>query len=312
MQKNPLVSILIPAYNRAHIISETLDTILEQTYKNWECIIVDDGSDDDTEKVVQAYVDRDSRFQLYSRPKDRLRGGNAARNYAFELSKGEYIQWFDSDDLMTPDKLQLKVETILKYDVDFVVSKTKFYNRPNHKGYAYDFVEEDVTFLSYSTSFVNWFTYDLFFNRRCLSHVSFNETIRAGQEYNFSCKLLLETTSVKKIDKFLTLRRFHDTSIGRARQLDKMHYWKTIYDLHWETLNELASIKKLPVEYIEYAMLKCTRALIENNKIRSSLVFHKKLIITFKVKVIYYYLATLSKRLFNKYDYFYSKFKKIK
>jgi len=107
---NPLVSIIIPTFNRAHLIGETLDSIMAQTYTNWECIIVDDGSTDGTDKVMAEYIAKDPRFQYHHRPKDRLPGGNAARNYGFEVSKGEYVNWFDSDDIMLPSKLKVKIK----------------------------------------------------------------------------------------------------------------------------------------------------------------------------------------------------------
>ncbi len=62
---NPLVSIIIPTYNRAHLIHETLDSVLAQTYTNWECIVVDDGSSDNTEEVLESYINKDFRFQDY-------------------------------------------------------------------------------------------------------------------------------------------------------------------------------------------------------------------------------------------------------
>ena len=96
----PIVSIIIPTYNRAHLISETLDSILTQTYTHWECIVVDDGSDDSTAELLAGYCKKDARFQYHQRPNDRPKGANACRNYGFELCKGEYINWFDSDDLM--------------------------------------------------------------------------------------------------------------------------------------------------------------------------------------------------------------------
>src|SRR5688572_29060991 len=104
MNALPLISIIIPTYNRALMLEETLDSIIAQTYKNWECIVVDDGSTDATDKLMAEYIDRDSRFQYHHRPKDRLPGGNAARNYGFEISKGNFIQWFDSDDYMMANK----------------------------------------------------------------------------------------------------------------------------------------------------------------------------------------------------------------
>ena len=112
--EEPLVSIIIPTFNRAHLIKETLDSICFQTYTNWECIIVDDGSTDHTDTVLKNYIANDTRFQYHQRPQDRLSGGNAARNYGFELSKGSYINWLDSDDLFTKDKLEIQVHEIIK------------------------------------------------------------------------------------------------------------------------------------------------------------------------------------------------------
>lgn len=95
MQKQALVSIIIPTYNRAHLIGETLDSVLAQTYTNWECIIVDDGSSDNTDEVVGAYVKKDNRFKYYHRPDEHLPGGNGARNFGFKMSQGEYVNWLD-------------------------------------------------------------------------------------------------------------------------------------------------------------------------------------------------------------------------
>lgn len=106
---DPLVSIIIPTYNRAQHIGETLDSVIAQTYRNWECIVVDDRSWDHTPEMLSFYCERDSRIQFHSRPKNRPKGANSCRNYGFELSKGRYIQWLDSDDLLSPQKLEAQV-----------------------------------------------------------------------------------------------------------------------------------------------------------------------------------------------------------
>lgn len=113
MTNTPLVSIIIPTYNRAHLIGETLDSVLAQTYTNWECIVVDDGSTDGTDKVLAAYCEKDTRFKYIHRPDSHQPGGNGARNYGFELSKGEYINWLDSDDIFEPNKIASQLELII-------------------------------------------------------------------------------------------------------------------------------------------------------------------------------------------------------
>jgi len=119
MKKQPLVSVIIPTYNRAQLIGETLDSVLAQTYQYWECIIVDDGSTDNTYEVVCNYTKKDSRFKYFKRPNKHLSCGNGARNYGFKMSKGEYVNWFDDDDLMKKNFLELKVNC-LKKDLDVV------------------------------------------------------------------------------------------------------------------------------------------------------------------------------------------------
>jgi len=106
----PLVSIIIPTYNRAHLIGETLDSVLAQTYQNWECIVVDDGSTDYTDELLEFYCQKDSRIQYHHRPQDRKKGANACRNYGLELSKGEYVVFLDSDDIFIETTLQERIK----------------------------------------------------------------------------------------------------------------------------------------------------------------------------------------------------------
>lgn len=121
----PTVSIIIPTYNRAHLIRETLNSIKEQAFDDWECIIVDDGSIDNTNEIVQEIVKNDSRFQYCHRPSQRPKGANSCRNFGFEMSKGIYINWFDSDDVMDLNFVKLKVlELENRNDIDAVISKT--------------------------------------------------------------------------------------------------------------------------------------------------------------------------------------------
>ena len=304
---NPLVSIIIPTYNRAHLIGETLDSILAQTYTRWECIVVDDGSTDGSETVLRAYSERDPRITYYHRPADRPRGGNAARNYGFEKSVGDYIQWFDSDDLMSPNKLELSVQELVASNLDMVVSKRKTFNKPDLDEYQYDYSSEDITFKAYAMGPVNWFTTDIMVRRDIASKVAFNETLRAGQEYNFSCKLLLFVEKVKKLDAVTTLRRFHEASIGHQRKEDFHHYLETKFYSHWQTYLEVKEIKNVPA-FNRYSLRKCVitycdpkaRFQLPNN-------FMAALKEVFGLRAYYLYLAKISGRWLHRPYYFYNK-----
>jgi glycosyltransferase involved in cell wall biosynthesis len=100
-----MISIIVPVYNRAELVKETLDSILAQTYTDWECIVVDDQSTDNSYEVIQDYAAKDSRIKVFCRPDERIKGGPTCRNIGYENSTGEIIYWFDSDDLLHPQAL---------------------------------------------------------------------------------------------------------------------------------------------------------------------------------------------------------------
>ncbi|MBE9009337.1 glycosyltransferase family 2 protein [Pseudanabaenaceae cyanobacterium LEGE 13415] len=109
MTCNSLVSVIIPAYNAAAFIGQTLDSVLKQTYQEFEIIVVDDGSRDRTAEIVESYAKRDRRIRLL---KQENSGVAAARNLAIAESKGEYISPIDADDIWYPEKLEKQVRCI--------------------------------------------------------------------------------------------------------------------------------------------------------------------------------------------------------
>jgi glycosyltransferase involved in cell wall biosynthesis len=213
---NPLVSIIIPTYNRAHLIGETLDSVTAQTYQNWECIIVDDGSTDNTVEVVNNYIKKDARFQLHYRPADRLAGGNAARNYGFEKSKGDYINWFDSDDLMLTNFIKKKVDTILmlKNEVDYVLCGFETFGIDYHVSIVYDvgFLESVLNFFMIKN--IIFSTPTFFFKRSIVIKVKFNEYLSRAQDLDFVFRVLKHSSSKGiNIKEVLVLVRNHNQTI---------------------------------------------------------------------------------------------------
>lgn len=106
-----LVSIVIPFYNSARFLRETIDSVLEQSYTNWECLLVDDGSTDESEAIIREYQQHDPRFCYIKRTLE-PKGVSSARNTGIEQSKGEYLLFLDADDLLSRDCLQRRVHYI--------------------------------------------------------------------------------------------------------------------------------------------------------------------------------------------------------
>ena len=99
---NPTLSIIVPCYNQAAFLSETLDSILKQTFRDWECIVVNDGSPDNTSQVAGRYVELDPRFSLIETEN---RGVSAARNTGIRASHGEFILPLDGDETRVSEPL---------------------------------------------------------------------------------------------------------------------------------------------------------------------------------------------------------------
>ena len=106
MQK---VSIIIPTFNSSKYLKATLKSVLSQTYANWECIIIDDGSTDDTILILKEYASKDSRFKWFFRPSSKPKGPSSARNYGLERVNGEFVVFFDSDDLLLETCLENRI-----------------------------------------------------------------------------------------------------------------------------------------------------------------------------------------------------------
>jgi glycosyltransferase involved in cell wall biosynthesis len=216
MTEQPLVSIIIPTYNRAHLIGETLDSVLAQTYTNWECIVVDDGSTDATDELMAKYCAKDSRIRYYHRPDEHLPGGNGARNYGFKKSKGEYINFLDSDDLIKPKKLVKQVNRlngaenvvvclckaeIFKENGELIRKKTT-----NFKNLSF--------FEDYVSRSLDMGTIQPLWRKRFLSSkpILFDENLKRGQEYEFFARFSISKNFVfNYVDEFLVLIRVLNT-----------------------------------------------------------------------------------------------------
>lgn len=222
----PLISVIIPTYNRSALIGETLDSVLAQTYENWECIVVDDGSTDTTDELMEEYIAKDSRLRYYNRPANKPKGANACRNYGLELAKGDYINWFDSDDLMQPNFLIRKLETITREQSAFVVSKSINFNEEGRyevKKYK-GTLRHELTGKNYILKKVYWMTPDFFIKKECLKDYYFDETLQSGQETNFFI-VFLNKTRLKgvAIEDNLTLRRIHSSTIQQKLKKSKIY-----------------------------------------------------------------------------------------
>ena len=208
----------MPVYNRANIIAETLDSILKQEHPHWECIIVDDGSADNTKEVAGKYAKQDSRFRLYDRPENYKPGGNGGRNYALKISNGEFIQYFDSDDLMHEKLLSRKCEVFQNDpDVQCVISPLTFFEGDKITGVTPIDIKYDLIYENTITWKIPAWGVSPMFRKKLLvdCNAEWDETLERLPDYDLYSKIFVKYEPKTAIidDELIFIRRNHPDAI---------------------------------------------------------------------------------------------------
>lgn len=115
----PIVSIICPSYNKQNYIGETIESVLKQDYKEWELLIIDDQSSDNTVNIVTSLLQKDKRIKLFANTENK--GANYCRNFGIEQSTGKFIVFLDADDLLTSNCLKVRVSHMEETNIDFCV-----------------------------------------------------------------------------------------------------------------------------------------------------------------------------------------------
>lgn len=274
---NSLISIIIPTYNRAHLIGETLDSMIAQTYTNWECIIIDDGSIDNTVEVIKKYTKNDSRFKYYPRPESFKKGPSSCRNYGFELSKGEFVSFFDSDDLFFSDALECYIKSFNE-EIDVTVAKLekidfKSGNKINENSILSDNLIED-----YFIGNISYYVCGPIWRKSFLDSQSvlFDENIRNLDDWDFNLRMLYKNPKIAYIQRPLMQYRFHDNSLSKEiykLNSDELISKFTAFHKHLELikLNKKANLLKLREFYKNRYKYLLREALVQDNGIKSYL-----------------------------------------
>lgn len=268
MPNIPQIAIIIPVYNRANLLPETLNSIIEQTFTDWECILVDDQSTDDSFKVMEEYQKKDNRIKAYKRPLESKKGANACRNFGFTKSAGAYIKWFDSDDIMLPNHLETAYHTIVDNSLDFVVTDTLNFNHENgemlEKPYNFSRNKVIITAENFALNKIGWITDDFLGTRESVDRIKFNENITDGDEYNFFVKMLHQSVKGIFIKEVLTHRRIHNDSITVKNSENNIAYLSIIATLKFQTAQDLIAYENIELirwflsGYMRYSFMLAT------------------------------------------------------
>jgi glycosyltransferase involved in cell wall biosynthesis len=180
--------------------------------------VVDDGSTDNTEKLLDKYIQKDSRFKFFKRPNNLVKGPNACRNFGFIKSKGVYINFFDSDDIFKPNALQSWLEKFSD-TADAVVSQIEFIKTAGTQSIKQNQIVSDNLVRDHFLGKISFYVCGPLWRRQFLEKQTFlfNDKLRNGDDWDFNMRMLYQQPSLIFLDCALMQNRIHDSSLSKER-----------------------------------------------------------------------------------------------
>ena len=257
-----MISVIIPVYNVEKYIRKCLDSVVNQTYKDLEIIIVDDGSPDNCGAIIDEYAKTDGRIKVIHKPNGGL---SAARNDALKIATGEWIAFVDSDDWCELDMYEKVIRVADKEDADIVIFNP-FRNYDDReevlRAFPYDFVTEDRDFIHglqlsalsrhltpISTRWSQGFPWDKLFKRSLVyeNDLTFDVTVRANEDVIFDIRAFQFAKKVAYTNETLYHYRDNPNSIGTKYSPDRFDIDRQIYKVMFNIGKEY----KLPDRYYQ-------------------------------------------------------------
>lgn len=222
------VTIIMATYNRAHLIGESIEAIMNQSYKDWECLIIDDGSTDETKNILQPFLERDKRFKYYNRGMSHKKGLPGCRNRGLELAKGEYVIFFDDDDIPHPDCLKWCVEEITKNNAAYCrfLRAIFFKNLKRDFDRLQDYVvtaHNQLSLEAMITGKVPFNSCQVLWKAEYFENEKFNEDLMFAEEWELYTRILLKHPKGITIEKYMYFGRKHAASnTGEFKQANSI------------------------------------------------------------------------------------------
>ena len=249
---NLLVSIIMPSYKSEQFISASIDSVINQTYKNWELIIIDDCSPDNATKIIEDYMQETEKIKLISL--DKSSGPAIARNRGILEAKGRYIAFLDSDDLWHPDKLSKQLSFMKEQDI--ALSYTSYYRIKETSGeIIYQFyVPEKVDYSELlKQNIIGCLT--AIYDTKKIGKV-YMPNIDKRQDFGLWLNILKKVPYAYGIDEPLAYYRVRTASVSSNkilaskynwklyREVEKLPLHKAIYCFGWYTYRSILRYKK--------------------------------------------------------------------
>lgn len=238
---SPLVSIIVPCFNQSEFLSEALNSVKSQTYTNWECIIVNDGSFDNTEQIALDYCNDDIRFKYF---KQHNQGLAQTRNNGIRNSNGTFILPLDADDRIGETYLELAVNKFLEHpETTLVYCKAELFGKKNQPWVLPKYNYNDILWENsiFCTAMYKRSDFD--------KTIGYNPNMKYGfEDWDFWLSLLTKSSIVYQIDNTLFFYRQRNISMTTTTTIKKNELYKTLInnhkDLYLPYITNLIELKK--------------------------------------------------------------------
>lgn len=250
MKDAPLVSVIMPAYNSADFIGEAIQSVLQQSHENWELLIIDDASQDITVSVIENFILKDSRIQLFQNKTNQ--GAGISRNVGIKAAQGSYMAFLDADDLWLPKKLEAQLAFMTKNNLAMTFSS---YYLIDEKGEDLNKKVQALPLLTYNKLLKSNYVGNLtgIYSIEKLGKI-FSPTLRKRQDWALWLSILKKISSTKGILEPLAKYRIRENSISR----NKTTLLKHNYMIYSEFLkyNRIKSLLKMGIFLKEHFLVK--------------------------------------------------------
>lgn len=206
------VSVIIPCYNSEKYLSETVQSVLQQSYKDLEIICVDNGSTDNTIQILSDLAEKHKEIKIYHQ---KIKGAPAARNMGLAAATGAYVQFLDSDDLLVPEKIQQQLDFLQKGEFDLVVSDRSVYNESmEHLIATHTFEKIATDPLAVSISDIIITGNPLYMKSSFIAAGGWDESLESAQDWELHIRLALKKLNFGYLPGIFLKSRSHKSSLS--------------------------------------------------------------------------------------------------
>lgn len=291
-----LVSIIIPVYNQEKYLAETLRSVINQTYFNWECILVNDGSKDGSVTVIKEHIAQDNRFHFIN---SENKGVSNARNLALKQVKGDYILFLDGDDLIHPEKLQQSLSNFQENPDLSIVFNITTYFQDTIENILYD-IKIDEKLLNFNSLILYWGEkiilpiHSAIIKKSLFESIEFNTNLTAQEDWLVWLRLFKKNPKVVVLDAVLSYYRKHNFSRTQSYSIKEDHF-KALQI--FEKYIDAESYKLLLLHQIERYYIRANKNAFKLSEIKKSKtyragIFAKNILIKLKLLGVIKLLTT--------------------